>query len=179
MSLTHEDVTRILKIIDSMEGRDVHLEYGDLKIHVSRSGRPPAGFGGTTVAAPPAPAAAVAAPATPAVAPVAAPRPAAPPAPAAAPSPAAATAEAPVPAGHVAVRAPMVGTMYRAPSPGAAPFVEVGATVGPQDTVCLLEVMKLFNSIKAGVAGTVTEIRVPNASLVQRDAVLIVIRPAG
>jgi acetyl-CoA carboxylase biotin carboxyl carrier protein len=166
MSLSHDDVTKILKIIDSMEGRDVHVELGDLKIHVNRSGRPLAASIAAAAAAP-ASAAATAPSSVPAVAGPATPSPAA----------AAAAPETPVPAGHVAIRAPMMGTFYRAPSPGAAAFVEVGTKVSAQETVCLLEVMKLFNSIKAGVAGTVAEIRAPNAGLVQRDTILIVIRP--
>ena len=71
----------------------------------------------------------------------------------------------------------MVGTFYRAPSPGAPAFVEVGARVGAQDTVCLLEVMKLFNSIKAGVAGTVTQVAVAVGDQVAAEQLLAVVTP--
>jgi len=65
------------------------------------------------------------------------------------------------------VDSPMLGTFYRAPAPGATPFVEIGAQVEPETTVCLIEVMKMMNSIRAGVAGTVAEILVDNADLVE------------
>jgi acetyl-CoA carboxylase biotin carboxyl carrier protein len=82
-----------------------------------------------------------------------------------------------VPPGHVAVRAPTIGTFYRAPSPGARPFVEIGDTVGTDDTVCMFEVMKLFSSLKAGAAGVVAAILVANESLVEQDQPLILIKP--
>lgn len=79
---------------------------------------------------------------------------------------------------HLAVvRAPMVGTFYRAPSPDAPPFCKVGDTVSANDTVCLIEVMKLFNSIAAGIDGTVVEIRAANETRVIHDQPLIVIEP--
>ena len=65
------------------------------------------------------------------------------------------------------VDSPMLGTFYRAPAPGATPFVEVGARVEPETTVCLIEVMKMMNSIRAGVSGTIAEILVDNAELVE------------
>jgi acetyl-CoA carboxylase biotin carboxyl carrier protein len=80
-----------------------------------------------------------------------------------------------VPDGLVAVRAPMLGTFYRAPSPGEKPFVEVGDNVGSNDTVCLVEVMKLFNSIKAGVDGTVVKIQVENGTMVEHGQILLLI----
>jgi acetyl-CoA carboxylase biotin carboxyl carrier protein len=82
-----------------------------------------------------------------------------------------------IPAGHVAVRAPMVGTFYRAPAPGAQPFVEVGRRVAETDTVCILEVMKLMNSIPAGVAGVVAGICVENAALVEYGQPMVLIQP--
>jgi acetyl-CoA carboxylase biotin carboxyl carrier protein len=62
---------------------------------------------------------------------------------------------------------PMLGTFYRAPSPGAPPFVEVGTRVEPDTIVCIIEVMKMMNSIPAGVAGTIAEIHAANAELVE------------
>jgi acetyl-CoA carboxylase biotin carboxyl carrier protein len=78
-----------------------------------------------------------------------------------------------------AVKAPMVGTYYRAPAPGATPFVEVGQKVKPDTVVCIIEVMKLMSSISAGVAGTVREIRVADGEPVQFGQLLIVIEPSG
>ena len=69
----------------------------------------------------------------------------------------------------------MLGTFYRAPAPGEPPFVEVGDKVGADDTVCLMEVMKLFNSVKAGVAGTVVKIAAENGSMVEHGQTLILI----
>jgi acetyl-CoA carboxylase biotin carboxyl carrier protein len=80
-------------------------------------------------------------------------------------------------ANAVLVRSPMVGTFYRAPAPGAPPFVEIGHAVGPDTTVCIIEVMKLMNSILAGVHGTVTHILADNAQLVEHGQIIMVIEP--
>jgi acetyl-CoA carboxylase biotin carboxyl carrier protein len=80
--------------------------------------------------------------------------------------------------GLVEVTAPMVGTFYRAPSPGAPPFVEIGSRVGRDTQVCIIEVMKLMNSIAAGVDGTVAEICRADAEPVEYGDVLLRIRPA-
>ena len=82
----------------------------------------------------------------------------------------------PVPDGHRAVRAPLPGTFYRAPMPGAPPFVEPGRPVEPDTVVGIVETMKLMNSISAGVRGTVAEILVANAEFAGRDTVLMLIR---
>jgi acetyl-CoA carboxylase biotin carboxyl carrier protein len=76
-----------------------------------------------------------------------------------------------------AVRAPLTGTFYHAPTPGAPPFVEVGTRVDAETVVGIVESMKLMNSIPAGVAGTVAEICAGNAELVEEGAVLIRIAP--
>ena len=65
------------------------------------------------------------------------------------------------------VESPMLGVFYRAPAPGAPPYVEVGARVEPDTVVCLIEVMKMMNSVVAGVSGTVAEICAENAELVE------------
>jgi biotin carboxyl carrier protein len=79
--------------------------------------------------------------------------------------------------GLVDVGAPMLGVFYRAPAPGAPPFVEVGATVEAETVVCLIEVMKMMNPVSAGVVGTVVEACVENAELVEAGAVLFRVRP--
>jgi acetyl-CoA carboxylase biotin carboxyl carrier protein len=76
-----------------------------------------------------------------------------------------------------AVKAPMVGTFYRSPAPGEPPFVEVGQEVEPDTIVCIIEVMKLMNSIEAGVRGVVKEIAVPNATAVEFGEALMGIEP--
>jgi acetyl-CoA carboxylase biotin carboxyl carrier protein len=86
---------------------------------------------------------------------------------AAAPAPAAgAAAPAAAPQGHV-VTSPMVGTFYRAPSPGADPFVQVGDTVKEGQTICIIEAMKLLNEIESDKAGVVKEILVENGQAVE------------
>jgi acetyl-CoA carboxylase biotin carboxyl carrier protein len=72
----------------------------------------------------------------------------------------------------------MSGTFYRAPAPNAPAFVEVGSKVGASDTVCIVEVMKLFNTIAAGVSGTVVEIAAENEQAVTTGTPLIWIRPS-
>jgi acetyl-CoA carboxylase biotin carboxyl carrier protein len=76
----------------------------------------------------------------------------------------------------VAVRAPLPGTFYRAPRPGAAPFAEVGSRVGADTVIGIVETMKLMNSVPAGVAGVVAEFCVTNAELVAQGAALLRIR---
>ena len=76
----------------------------------------------------------------------------------------------------VAVRAPLPGTFYRAPRPGAAPFVEVGSQVGADTVIGIVETMKLMNSVHAGVAGTVAEFCVGNAEFAAHGATLLRIR---
>lgn len=82
-----------------------------------------------------------------------------------------------LPPGLALVRAPMVGTLYRAPEPGAPPFVVPGARVEADTTVCIIEVMKLMNSIPAGCAGVVTHVLVENAEPVEYGQPLIAIDP--
>ena len=174
--LTHEDVQRILAIIDSIGDRTVSFEYGDIKLHMTRSGET-ASPGSDAVAsmasmAPMASAASVAS---------AAPGPGHP-----APGtpagqggidagPAAARAE--IPEGMVAVTAPTSGTFYRSASPASPPFVEVGDRVEANDTVAVFDVMKLFMSLRAGVKGTVAAILVENQSVAEQGQPLVLIRP--
>ena len=76
----------------------------------------------------------------------------------------------------VAVRAPLPGTFYRAPRPGAAPFVEVGSQVGADTVIGIVETMKLMNSVHAGVAGVVAEFCAANAEFAAQGAALLRIR---
>jgi len=169
MDLTHNDVQTILKIIDAAEHlEEIELVHGGFRLHVVRSstgmlGQPrsqtitqPA-IEGDVVSATDASTTSVLA------APVTRCRSSVPPS---------------VPEGVVAIRAPMLGVFYRASAPGEKPFVEVGQRVRADDTVCLIEVMKLFNSIRAGVDGEVIKILVDNGSLIEFDQPLIFIKPA-
>ncbi len=95
--------------------------------------------------------------------------------PAAAPAVAAAPAAAPeAPKGHV-VKSPMVGTFYRAPSPGAKAFIEIGQQVKEGDTLCIIEAMKLLNEIESDATGEVKEVLVENGQAVEYGQPLFVI----
>lgn len=160
MPLSHTDVRRILEILDSAE----HLEsldvtVGDFELHARKPGASSSTYEQAPQAATIRPAEPAQAPATDGAA--------------AAPEPL-----AEVPAGLVAVRSPMVGTFYLRPSPDQPPFITVGGAVQAGDTVCLVEVMKMFNSIKAHVAGTVERILIDNGKPVQHDQIVMLIKPA-
>lgn len=80
-----------------------------------------------------------------------------------------------IPHGLTAVRAPNLGTFYRAPKPGAPPYVQVGQRVEPLTEVCLIEVMKLFTSVHAGISGVVRQVLVEDSELVEFDQVLFLV----
>jgi acetyl-CoA carboxylase biotin carboxyl carrier protein len=82
-----------------------------------------------------------------------------------------------VPEGMVVVRAPNLGTFYRAPKPGASPYVSIGQKVEPETELCLIEVMKLFTSVTSGVGGTVQKILAEDSQLVEFDQPLFLIDP--
>ncbi|MCB9646862.1 MAG: acetyl-CoA carboxylase biotin carboxyl carrier protein [Deltaproteobacteria bacterium] len=139
------NVARLEKIVAIMEGSSLFaLEYEDADIEVRLTRGAPA-----AVVVPQAPVAA---------APVA-------PAPVAAPAPTAPVAEA----GTALVRSPIVGTFYRAPSPTARAFVDVGSTVQKGQTLCIVEAMKLMNEIESDVSGRIVEILAENGKPVQYD----------
>lgn len=175
--LSFAEVGEILQLVQSIDGADVHVEWGDLRIHVQR------GVDGNRPQAPVPPAIADAATGTahalqqpePTTTPTAptAPQPAQPTS-----TPRTATEAQDVPDHWVAVTAPLAGTVYRAPRPDAPPFVEVGDTVAPEDTVALVEVMKLFTELNAEVSGKVARIEAEDSSLVEFGQNLIWIEPA-
>lgn len=162
MPLSYKDVADIIKVIDASQLDEVVLELPDVKLVIRRgaaSGHAALPMSGPSSASSPSPVAA------PAAAPAAArPRPA--------PAAAARTD------GQIEVRAPMVGTFYRAPSPKDKPFVEIGSVVKPGQPLGLIEVMKLYTTIEAKQAGRVVEIPAANGNLVEYDQVLFVIEPA-
>ena len=80
-----------------------------------------------------------------------------------------------IPHGLTAVRAPSLGTFYRAPKPGAPPYVQVGQRVERLTEVCLIEVMKLFTSVHAGISGVVRQVLVEDSELVEFDQVLFLV----
>lgn len=162
MNLTHSDIADIIRLLDESTLDELVLEVGGVRLEARRkSAAPPS----TPLA-----------PANVAAAPAAAPP--APPVPAPAAASASATVSRPSPApGQVAVTAPMVGTFYRSPSPGAAPYVDVGSRVAVGDPLCLVEVMKLYTTVSAEVAGTVVAVCADDATLVEYGQTLFVIDP--
>ncbi|MHC4973420.1 MAG: acetyl-CoA carboxylase biotin carboxyl carrier protein [Planctomycetota bacterium] len=104
------------------------------------------------------------------------PPPAPPPEPAAAANPAAAEAAAPVAEGLHTITAPMVGTFYRAPSPEADTYVDVGKRINPESVVCILEAMKVMNEIKSECSGEIVKICVQNGEAVEYDQPLFVVK---
>lgn len=93
-----------------------------------------------------------------------------------------ASAPAPAPASASAsasISSPMLGVFYIADAPGEAPFVDVGARVEPETVVGIIEVMKMMNTVEAGVAGTIVEVCVENAELVEDGQTLFRVDPGG
>jgi biotin carboxyl carrier protein len=80
--------------------------------------------------------------------------------------------------GLTELRSPLLGVFYRRPTPNDPPFVEVGAVVGAEDPVCIVDVMKMFTQVPAGVAGRIAEICVEDGQLVEHGQVLMRIEPA-
>ena len=170
-------LAEIKEIIDLVRSEDkiemFRFVYGGTEISISRSAEGAAllnGIGAPSVQAQPQPAkpAVQAAPAAPAPSPEA-------PVPQAQDAP---TARALAP-GDVEIKAPSVGTFYRRPKPGADPFVEEGANVGEGDTLCIVEVMKLMNSVKSDVAGVIKQILVEDGQAVEFGQPLLIISKAG
>jgi len=162
MELTHDDIKRILEIIDRAEHLDeVELVFGGFHLRVRRGNARAERSMGSAI-------------------------PVASALPTEAPKPSVASAVRNEPSlnepglaeGEIAIRAPMLGTFYRASAPGQPPFVEAGQYVKADDTLCLIEVMKLFNSIRAGVDGVVRSILAENGSLVEYNQILFVIAPS-
>jgi acetyl-CoA carboxylase biotin carboxyl carrier protein len=155
VSLTYDEIAEIIKLVDSSSCDELVVETGDIKLVVRRNG-----------AAPGATAEYVEHGSTPVTVSPAAPRKV---------RPAAPKVEAA--AGQIEVTAPMVGTFYRAPNPEAPPFVQIGSVVGAGQALCLIEVMKLFTTINAEVAGRIVQIGAENGELVEYGRALFVIEP--
>jgi len=165
MELTDDDVLEILKLFEQSKFDFLQLEQGERKITVSKGGYVPAGMGGAVAAiSSAAPSAATAASSPP---PTSAP----------VPHSAARSAASSIPDGLAAVTAPMVGKFYSAAAPSDPPYVEVGSKVAVGATVGLIEVMKVFASIKTEIAGVIERILVSNGEFVEFGQPLFLIRP--
>lgn len=84
-----------------------------------------------------------------------------------------------IPDGMIAIKAPNLGTFYRSPKPGAQPYVEMGQKVTADTEICLIEVMKLFTPVRAGIAGTMRKVLAEDAQLVEYDQPLFLIEPSA
>jgi acetyl-CoA carboxylase biotin carboxyl carrier protein len=161
MELTEDDVLEILKLFEQSKFDFLQLEQGERKITISKAGYMPARIDGA------APARLV--PAAQGAVPAAATQQAT--------VPQAATASAAPEPGWLPVTAPMVGKFYAAPSPSDPPYVTPGSKVAAGATVGLIEVMKVFASIKTETAGTIERILVSNGQFVEFGQTLFWLRP--
>jgi acetyl-CoA carboxylase biotin carboxyl carrier protein len=155
--LTHEDIEEILRLLDATPVDELELETEHFKLTLRRS---PSERGGWTQEHQTRSEPRVLA--------------------AAAQASAGSAAPAPVRsavAGALEVRAPLLGTFYRSPKPGVAPFVAIGSRVGTNTVVAIIETMKLMNSVYAGVEGQVIELCVADGDAVERDQVLMRLAP--
>ena len=150
MSLTAKDVQEIMTLLEGSTFDRLMLEVDGLKLELERGG-------------------------------TGAPRPARKVEKVSTPAPAAAPPPAPVrqsrEEGLVEINSPLLGIFYHAPKPGEAPFVEVGARVSTETVIGIVEVMKLMNSVSAGVSGEIVEIIGRNGELVEHGEVLMLVRP--
>jgi acetyl-CoA carboxylase biotin carboxyl carrier protein len=161
MQLTYDQLQQLLALLGESDIQELKLEGDDFRLEVRRN-----------LPAAAAPMALLQAPLQ-AAAPVPAPV-----APAAAAAPSAPPPAAPAVRGDLlAITAPMVGTFYRSPAPGEAPFVELGSRISTGQPVCILEAMKLMNELEAEVSGEVVEILVENGTPVEFGQVLMRIKP--
>ena len=152
------DLRKLKKLIDLVQESgiaELEITEGEERVRIARGGAvsvTPLAAGAAPVAAAPAGAAG----------------------PAAVPPPATPAGAEAATEGHV-VKSPMVGTFYRAPSPDAKPFVDVGSTVKAGETICVLEAMKLMNEIEADASGTIKAILVENGQPVEYGQALFII----
>jgi acetyl-CoA carboxylase biotin carboxyl carrier protein len=148
MTLTARDIAEITRLLEDSSFDELELEIDGLKIHLRRNGDIPRFLAKGDRPQPPVPEAAEAR----------------------------ALSRAPITDPNLtAVRAPLLGTFYRAPKPGAPPFVEVGASVEPDTVIGIIEVMKLMNAVRAGARGVVRDIRVRDGVLVEYGETLLLV----
>jgi acetyl-CoA carboxylase biotin carboxyl carrier protein len=156
MTLTAKDVAEIMRLLESSSFDSLSLEMNGVKLNLQRGS-----------------AAVQRQPVT-----VPAPQPLAEPQPQQVQS-ALRKTKPPSEAGLAEVASPLLGIFYRAPKPGEPPFVEVGARVEEDTVIGIIEVMKLMNSVRAGVKGEVAEILAENGALVEYSEILMRVRPSS
>lgn len=160
------EIQNLIKFVAKSGATEVKLEMDDFKITIkttTESGTPEATYVQHI-------------PVSQALPQAAAPQPAAPTAPAAPAAPAAATEDDN--SKYITIKSPIIGTLYRKPSPDKAPFVEVGSTISKGDVVCVIEAMKLFNEIESEVSGKIVKVLVDDSSPVEFDQPLFLVDPS-
>lgn len=158
---TFQDINTLIELFENSDWRELSIEVEDFSLHLSRdegAAGPGQGSSPPTLERPQDTAAKA--------------RPAA-----EAPASAAEPLDEEVPEGLTVVRAPNLGLFYRSPEPGAPPYVQVGEAVGEDTEVCVIEVMKLFTPVVAGVNGVVRRICIEDGALVEFDQPLFYIEP--
>ena len=165
MTLTEDEVIQILRLVEASSFDELHLETGDLKLVVRKKGcgavvtetdaastrREPARHVSTNEPVSGLPDAGL--------------------------NKDGRVENAPQEAGGIPIKAPLLGTVYRRPAPEAPPYVEAGSHVKEDDTVCLIEVMKVFTVVKAGVSGYITEILIESNQMVEYGQPLFMVKP--
>jgi acetyl-CoA carboxylase biotin carboxyl carrier protein len=149
MPLGDEDIREILRIIDESELDELRIETDGLRLHVRKHG------GGDAIEPE-------------SLRPVAT-------------LPGREEAPVAAPSGEhelAVITSPMLGTFFRAEAPGGDPLVEIGSRVEPDTTVCIIEVMKMMNSVQAGISGTVTEICLENGQMAEYGEPLFRVQPS-
>lgn len=164
MSLTAADVAEIMRLVEQSRFDELSLEVGGVKVTLRRAGKSGSSFAGEAT-----PLGMTGAAATGASRPEAE----------AMWTAAPASVSAPGDASLKDVTAPMLGIFYRAPKPGSPPFVEVGSVVEEETVIAMIEVMKLMNTVRAGVRGTITEILPADQALVEFGEVLARVQAGG
>ncbi len=162
MSLTAKDIAEIARLLDESHFSSLDLEVGDFKLRIRRDGGGWSGRAGEDQDEAQAASAAQSANA--------------PPSP---PPPPLGQEAGAARAGEIDVPAPLLGNFYAAPRPGEPAFVDIGDTVTEDSVIGIIEVMKLMNSVRAGVAGTVVAILAQNGSAVEEGQPLIRVRKDG
>lgn len=169
--MTFKEIQELIKLISKSDISEFKIKEGDFQLLI----RTTASQTTQMVASQPAVLVPAAAPSAPAPAPAQESRPA----PAVATAPADESAAPIDMTAYKAVKAPMVGTFYRSPSPDKPPFIKVGDKISAGSPVCIIEAMKLFNEIESEVSGTIVKVMVEDAQPVEYDQVLFLVDPNG
>ena len=163
MSLTAADVAEIMRLVEQSGFDELTLEIDGMKLSLRRGASAESSVGGAGQVLAAVPILPVAQ--TSAISSASAPR--------------SVESKAPADPSVHEVTSPLLGTFYRAPKPGAPPFVEVGAQVDEETVVAIIEVMKLMNTVRAGVRGTVTEILLGDGALAEYGETVLRVRKSG